>query len=75
MTDRHEEVVQFQVPLLGSTLARHTRALSPSLSLPAAWSHVRGTASVKPPQTTPRPTTLPPPSETHRSASEILLEY
>ena len=73
MTDAHEEVVQLKVPLLGSTLDDHAGRIPHPLSLPAALSHDRGAASVKPPLTTPQPATLQPPGETRRSDCEILL--
>lgn len=47
----------------------------PTLSLPAAGSHVRGAASVRPSLTMFRPATLQPPGQRHRSDSEVLLEY
>ncbi|MFC7017431.1 hypothetical protein ACFQMH_38260, partial [Streptomyces viridiviolaceus] len=73
--DIHEEVVQFQVPLLGNTLGDHAGRLPSPLSLPAALSHDRGAACRRPPLITPRPTALQPPGEIRRSDSEILLEY
>ena len=41
----------------------------------ADLSHVRGAVSVRRSLTVPRPATIQPPSQTHRSDSEILLEY